>query len=51
MEIQIVNDDNKKYALMGTFEIGSSGVYEQRILCSKISLKKAKELKEKYETK
>ncbi len=51
MKITIVEDDNKKYALLGEFEIGYSGEYEQRILCSKLSRKKAEELKEKYETK
>ena len=48
MKIEIVEDDNKKWSLMGTFEIGKSGEYEQRILCSKLSRKKAEELKEKY---
>ena len=51
MKIEIKEYEKKKFQLLGTFEIGYSGVYEQRILCSKLSYKKAKELKEKYETK
>lgn len=49
MKIQIKQQENKKYLLLGEFEIGYSGEYEVRILCSNLSLKKAKELKKKYE--
>lgn len=50
MEIEIVQDNNKKWALLGTFEIGSSGEYVQRVLCSKLSRIKAETLKKKIET-
>ncbi|GAI00142.1 unnamed protein product [marine sediment metagenome] len=48
MTIEIRKQDNGKYLLIGEFEVGNSGHWERRILTSNLSLKKAKELKEKY---
>jgi hypothetical protein len=49
MQIEIKQTENKKYLLLGTFEVGNSGTYEQRILCFNLSKKKAEELKTKYQ--
>lgn len=38
-----------KYLLLDTFEIGYSGIFDCRVLVSNLSLKKAKELKKKFD--
>ena len=48
MKVEIVKDDNNKFALLAEFEVGNSGHFEQRIICTKLSLKKAQELKDNY---
>lgn len=50
MTIEIKPASKKgKYFLLDTFEIGNSGEYDVRVLTSNLSLKKANELKEKYD--
>jgi hypothetical protein len=50
MIVEIKQTDKNKWQLLGTFEIANSGVIEQRILVSNLSLKKAKELQVKFNT-
>lgn len=48
---EIVETGNKKYGILAEFEVGNSGVWEQRMLVSGLSMKKAKELYEKNKIK
>jgi len=48
MKIEIHQQENGKFMLIGEFEIGNSGEYERRVLVTNTSKKKAEELKEKY---
>lgn len=42
--IQLISSGNGKYSIMATFEIGESGEFAQRILCSNLSKKKGEAL-------
>ena len=48
MELSIKKQENNKYCIIGTFEIGNSEEYTTRVLVNNISYKKARELKDKY---
>jgi len=48
MKIELKKQPNRKYTLIGEFEIGESKEYVRRVLVSNISKKKAEELKLKY---
>ena len=48
---KIIETGNKKYGILAEFEVGDSGAWEQRIIISGVSLKKAQELYEKNKIK
>lgn len=47
--IKLISSGNGKYSIMATFEIGGSGEFAQRILCSNLSKKKGEALVLKME--
>ena len=42
--------EKNKWQLIGEFEVGKSGTYEQRILVNGLSGKKAEALRKQYDT-
>ena len=48
MKIELKKQPNRKYTLIGEFEIGESKEYVRKVLVSNINKKKAEELKLKY---
>lgn len=46
-----ISQGEHKFTLIGEFEVGKSGHYEQRVLCTTASKKKAEALKKQFETK
>jgi hypothetical protein len=44
MRAKIIETGKGRYGILGEFEIGNSGAWEQRVLISGVSLKKAQKL-------